>query len=159
MPSQVILRLKCDQYLIRYLETLYGDQPIVFPKKSHFSKFLDVFLLQPPLDYVETDHGENTLSILLPYFEDKDVRSYNYLTKKRQEAFINEIRKHFKITYRSEIAKSLVCGLDRQDALAIFIEKYNLSQDTWDFLEKDFQRYLKLRRYHGLSKINKNSSD
>ncbi len=158
MSSKTIVQVNCEPYLIRFLETLYGPQPISFPRKSNFNAILDVFLDKPPFNYSEPDYGEHSLKILLPYFENKDIRSYNYLSPKKQVTFTKEIWKYFKISYRNEIAKYIVLGLDRKDAIELFIEKYNLSQDNWDLLEKDFQRYLNLRAYHKLFRNNKSSS-
>jgi len=158
MASQIIIRIKCEPYLIRFVETLYGPSPISFPKNSNFNTLLDVFLDKPPLDHIEQDYGESTLSIQLPYFDNKDIRSYNYLSAKKQAAFVKELWKFFKITYRGYISKLIVAGLDRQDAIEIFIEKYDLSLDCWDFMEKDFQRYLTLRSMRRLRRTNKSSA-
>lgn len=144
--------------MIRFLETLYGPSPINFPVKSNFNMFLDVFLQKPPLDYQDKDHGENTLLIQLPYFEVKDVRSYYYLSDKAQAKFVEEIYKFFKITFRREISKYIVLGLFRKDSIELFIDKYNLSLDCWDMLEKDYQRYIKLSWKKRLFRKNKNSS-
>ncbi|MEI7723459.1 MAG: hypothetical protein WCK09_00285 [Bacteroidota bacterium] len=158
MASNIIIRVRCEPYLIRFLETLYGGSPISFPKNSNFNAILDVFLDKPPLGHHDPDHGENTLAIQLPYFELKDIRSYNYLTETKQRIFIKEIWKFFKITYRQDIAKCVVMGLDRKDAIELFIEKYDLPLDCWDSLEKDFQRYLKLRSKKRLFKNNISSA-
>ena len=158
MASDTIIRVKCEPYLVKFLETLYGKSPISFPKKSNFNSILDVFLDKPPLDYQEPEYGENTLEIRLPYFENKNVLFNFYLSPTKQRILIKEIWKFFKITFRGEISKHIVLGLDRQDAIQIFIEKYNLSQDCTDSLEKDFQRYVKLRSYHRLFRNKKNSS-
>lgn len=120
--------------------------------------FLDVFLQKPPLDYQEQDFGKNTLIIQLPYFEVKDVRSYYYLSDKAQAKFVEEIYKFFKITFRREISKYIVLGLYRKDSIELFIDKYNLSLDCWDMLEKDYQRYIKLSWKKRLFRKNKNSS-
>lgn len=147
MASQIVISVPCEEYLIRFLEKMYGPSPISFPKKSNFNTLLDVFLDRPPMNHtpVTPEDPGKFLQVELPYFEQKDIRSYNYLTAKMERAFVKEIWKFFKITFRGEIAQLLVLGLDRKDALEIFMEKYNLPQDCWDALEKDFQRYLKLR--------------
>ncbi|MCX6282381.1 MAG: hypothetical protein NTU51_10500 [Bacteroidetes bacterium] len=110
------------------------------------------------MDYQEQDFGENTLIIRLPYFEVKDVRSYYYLSDKAQAKFVEEIYKFFKITFRREISKYIVLGLYRKDSIELFIDKYNLSLDCWDMLEKDYQRYIKLSWKKRLFRKNKNSS-
>ncbi len=158
MASQTIIRVSCEPYLIKFLETLYGPSPIVFPKNSNFNTILDVFLDKPPIDYKEPERTEKMLEIRLPYFENKNVLFNYYLSPTKQRILIKELWKFFKITFRSEISKHIVLGLDRQDAIQIFIEKYDLSQDNCDFLEKDFQRYVKLRSYHRLFRSKKNTS-
>jgi hypothetical protein len=158
MGSPITIKLKCEPYLVKFLETLYGPSPISFPKNSNFNTMLDVFLDKPPLEFKQPEIGEKVLEIRIPYFENKNVLFNNYLSPTKQRILIKEISKFFKITYRGEISKYIVLGLDRQDAIQIFIEKYNLSQDNSDLLEKDFQRYVKLRSYHRLFRKKKNSS-
>ncbi len=158
MPSPIVIKIKCDLYLVRFLEKLYGPSPISFPAQSNFNMFLDVFLSQPPLNYLEQDHGENTLLVQLPYFENKNVLSYYFLTQKAQQKFVDEIWKFFKITYRSEISKYIMVGLYRKDSIEMFIDKYNLPMDCWDMLEKDYQRYIQLSWKRRLFKKNLNLS-
>ena len=162
MPSPTTIRIICEPYLIKFLEKLYGPAPIQFPKGSNFNTILEVFLDKPPQNYDPTEtffSGPGVLEIRLPYLEHKNVLSYWYLTETKQRVLIKEIWKFFKITFRSEISKHIVLGLDRQDAIQLFIEKYDLDQDVCDMLQKDFQRYVKLRSYHKLGKAKKNSSD
>jgi len=120
---------------------------------------LDLFLEQRPLDYHEAPHyGKNTLKVRLPYFDTKNVDYYNYLSEKKQQVFVKEVWKFFKITFRSFVSQHIVLGLDKKDAIDLFIEKHKLPVDIWDSLEKDFQRYLKLRSKRKLSRKSKNMS-
>jgi hypothetical protein len=147
MPSDLTISVPCPLYLIQFLETLYGKSPVVFPRGSNFNAILDVFLEKQPVNpKAGPSPDENLLIVALPYFEHKDIRSYNYLTHGKEQVFIKELWKFFKITYRAEIAKSICLGLERKDAIELFVEKYNIPLDSWDLLEKDFQRYLKLRQ-------------
>ena len=150
MASNTILKVECDSYLIPFLETLYGKSPITFPKGSNFNSILD---------WIERDWGKNTLLINLRYLEHKNVVSNYYLSPIRQRILTSELKRYFKITFRTELSKLIVMGLNRKDSIELFCEKYNLSQDAWDMLEKDYQRYLKLRSYHKLFRPRKNSSD
>lgn len=158
MPSDIIIGVKCDAYLVRFAVTMYGNLPVNFPKNSHFLNILDVFLEKPPLDFQQPDYGVETLWIRLPYFETKNVVYNNYLSPLKQRIFVKELRKYFKITFRSEVAQHIVNGIEKQDALELFIEKYNLSQDCWDFLQKDFYRYVNLRYKRRLFRNRKKTS-
>ena len=158
MPSDMIIRVKCDPYLVRFAVALYGNMPINFPKNSNFLNILDVFLDKPPMDFKQPDYGKETLWIQLPYFENKNILYNNYLSPLKQRIFVKELNKYFKITFRSEVSKHILNGLEKKDSLALFIEKYNLSQDSWDFLDKDFQRYLTIKRKRRLFRNRKNTS-
>ena len=158
MPSDMIIRVKCDPYLVRFAVALYGNMPINFPKNSNFLNILDVFLDKPPMDFKQPDYGKETLWIQLPYFEDKNVLSNNYLSPLKQRIFVKELNKFFKMTFRAEVSKHIVNGIEKQDSLYLFMEKYNLSQDSWDFLQKDFYRYVNLRHKRRLFRNRKNTS-
>lgn len=159
MPSDLTISVPCPLYLIRFLETLYGKSPVVFPRSSNFNSILDVFLEKQPMEpKLKTVSDFPILIIALPYFEHKDIRSYNFLTSCKEQVLVKEIWKFFKITYRSEITKSLCLGLDRKDAIDLFMDKYDIPQENWDLLEKDFQRYLRLRQNSRFQKKVKSSS-
>jgi hypothetical protein len=159
MASEIIIQIECDPHLIKFFETFFKSSPVVFPRQSNFNNILDVFVDIPPLGYIEPVYPFETLKIELPFFENKDIRSYYYLSEWKRNSFVREINKFFKITYRSEISNFVHLGLDRKDAITLFLEKYNISENSRDLLEKDFQRYLKIRSYRRLLRKNKNSSD
>jgi hypothetical protein len=158
MSSTVIIKVKCEVYLIRFLEKLFGEQPISFPRKHDFNNILDFLLAKPPMGHVETDYGEKTLRIQLPYFEDKDIRSYNYLSAFKQGKLEARIAAYFKVVFHAEINKLLNLGFIRKDAIEIFMDEYNLPIDCLDLLEKDYSRYLTVRWKRRLFRSNKNSS-
>jgi hypothetical protein len=159
MPSDLTICVPCPEYLVKFLEKLYGKSPVAFPRNSNFNAILDVFLeKQPPNSKPISSLETSSLVIRLPYFDHKDVRSYNFLSPTKENILIKEIWKFFKITFRSEISKSLCLGLDRKDAITLFMEKYDLPEDGRDLLEKDFQRYLRLRQISQLKKFRKSSS-
>ncbi len=161
MSSPVVLKVKCEVFLIRFLEKLYGPQPIAFPKKHDFNNTLDFLLSLRPLDYKEPDYEEKTLSILLPYFETKDVRSYNYLSDFKQRKFEKRIGLYFKIHFHTDMNKLINLGYKKKDALEIFMDEYNLPVDCQDMIEKDYSRYIttRWRMKKKLFRTNINSSD
>jgi len=158
--SSPIIKVKCETYLIRFLESLYGPSPIKFPKASNFVAILDYCLDIPPLDWKEPDYGDESLAIQLPFFETKNVLSYYYLSDPNQMFLRDQFYMFFKITFRSEISKILVMQIKKQrkDAIECFMRKHNLPMSCWDLLEKDYQRYIRLGWKKRLFKNNKNLS-
>jgi hypothetical protein len=144
--SLQIIKIKCEVYLIRFLESVYGAQPIKFPKGSNFNNILSYNLGFTPPDNKDTGYGEETLLVEIPYFENKDPRVYNYLSPKKQEIFRDEVYCLFKMTFRTDITKILLMQFKRQKkrALEMFIEKYNIPLDCWDMLDKDYSRHIQL---------------
>ena len=151
--SEVIIKVQCDHYLVKFLEAYFNSSPVRFPRNNNFRNFLEIFLDFPPLDHRESDYGRNTLTVELPFFEDKDPRSYNFLNPIRQRIFVDHIWMFFKITFRSEINKYRLTGIGRNDAISLFMDKYNIPDECWESLLKDYSRYL---QNHSKKKYRKN---
>jgi hypothetical protein len=158
MSSPVIVTVKCQVYLIRFLEKLYGDQPISFPRRHEFNSMLDFFLSIPPSPFVEPDYGEMSLRIALPFFENKDIRSYNYLSDLKQQKFEKRINEFFKIHFHSSMDKHINLGFVRKDSIELFMDEYNLPADCIDLLDKDYARYVTIRWKRRLFRNKKNSA-
>ena len=161
--SDQILTIRTKPYLIRFLETTYGPQPIKFPK-SNFNDIILYYVDFPPLDYKVPDYGDETLKIEIPYCEFKNIKSYNYLNPERQDFFNDEIYMFFRLTYRKEISKLLMMQSNKKDpvrkkkAIEMFMEKYNISMDSWDMLDQDYKRHIKLTWKTHRLRLNRNMS-
>jgi hypothetical protein len=149
MPSDVIIKIECPLYLRKFLEKLYGEMPIVFPRNDDLSITLDHLLDRPPKDYNEDSNYEGMLLIQLNFFEDKDVRKNWYLPEKSKRLFIQRINRYFKLKFRDDVNKSRLCGFERKAAINIFIDKFELNddKDIYDLLEKDYRRYYEFKYY------------
>jgi hypothetical protein len=147
MPSDVIIKMKCPAYLIHFLEKLYGDMPIVFPRNDDLSNTLDHLLDRPPKDYQEDSNYDGMLLIQLNYFEDKDVRKNWYLPERSQIYFIQRVNRYFKLKFRDDVNKSRLYGYERKQSIEIFIDKFELNDDCgiYDLLEKDYRRYYEFK--------------
>jgi len=150
MPSNITINIECPTYLISFFESLYGKQPIALPKKENWSAFLRVNLHRVPDDFKLEYYGENNLAILLPYFEDFNVNHKFCLSKLKQGVFADTLEASFLITFRRQIDKTLKLNLDitKKDCIYMFIEDYNLSENCYDMLIRNYSRYRKTQRMH-----------
>jgi len=138
------------------MESLYGTQPIIFPRKDNFSLLLNYLLEKRPDNYTINNYGDNNLSIQLPYFEDKNVLYNYYLTPVKEQVMLNKIDELFKITFRTEMNQCLQYGLTKIDAIHVFMDKYRLPEDSVEMLVKDYHRFLKnvrLKKFYKDRKI------
>jgi len=156
MPSPISITVRCAPHLVRFMEKLYGPQPITFPRKDIFSLLLNFLIEREPDNVSNYEPGAETLEILLPYFEDKNVL-YNYnLSALKESIFVAKIDERFRLAFNDEMNKSTLVGINKIDSVHLFMEKYNLSEDCVDMLLKSYQRYIKLKRWHNSKKRQKN---
>jgi hypothetical protein len=156
MASDIIVKLECKRrYLIQFLEGIYGPMPIVFTKKHYFASALEILLEIPPHDFRECKSGPGILEIRLPHMEFKNENSYYYLSRAKQESFENKIYRHFKVVFHAEITRLLQTGFERNEAIALFMEHYNMDASCEEMLKKDYQRFIDMRRLHKFRKKGK----
>jgi hypothetical protein len=152
------IKVRCRPHLVKFLEHLYGKQPIVFPRKDNFNKILNMMLGDNPEQSKTYNRTDVNLDIQLPYFENKNVL-YNFeLSSVQETKFIQKIEDLFTIVFRDEMDQWRLMGIKGIDALQLFMERYGISQDSIDMLIKDYYRYRKRRNAKDFHNRKKNSS-
>jgi len=133
---------------IAYLNSLYGKQPMTFPKKNVFSRFFLTRLNVPPLDYYPDTVRYGTLEILLPYNIIKDVRTYNYLSLESKEFFRKLVSIEFQLDFQGFCRLKISQGFTRKAATILFMNLYNIQDDDLSFsaFYRDYSRKLHTRR-------------
>jgi len=115
MPSPISITVRCAPHLVRFMEKLYGPQPITFPRKDIFSLLLNFLIEREPDNVSNYEAGAETLEILLPYFEDKNVL-YNYnLSALKESIFVAKIDERFRLAFNDEMNKSTLVGINKID--------------------------------------------
>lgn len=146
MPSPISINIRCPKHLVQFIESIYGKQPISFPRKDHFNSVLNFLLQKEPENFTNFHAGRINLKILLPYFEDKNVL-YNYiLTPCGETIFIKSINETYKMVFRDFMNKLNMIGVSKIDSIYFFLETYTISEDNIDMLLRDYQRYRNTKR-------------
>jgi len=166
MPSQVTLLLKVPKYIKNYLISLYGQEPVFFPKKSDYNAFLLRKLTRPPVnnrpDFFCNLAGSckfeslscdryirnNYLEIAVPYSEFKNIDANNYLGRDPRHILRREIERHFIYDFHNFIREQMREGIERRIATITFMGKHNILEDDLSFsaFYRDFNRMLQKRR-------------
>ena len=105
------------------------------------------FNLRMPNSYTqEPDYGEETLLLEIPDFKSYDVNKYCSFSERVQEIFREQIRSHFSLTFETEMTHILLMQVRRRrkHAIELWMIKYNIQEESWDMLQKKFQRFLPL---------------
>lgn len=157
-----------EPHLKAFLLSSYRQEPpLFFPKKDKLNDLLQLLLSKPPKDYKPVAREGDHLEVILPYFENLNIMSYHYLSPANQKIFARRIRKIFWITFEDFMDECFRNDLRRNDAIYLFIEKYNLPVDSRieDMLRKElyrskiiFRKYPK-RGYRKTKKCENISSD
>jgi hypothetical protein len=143
--SQISVNIQCHVAVVAYIQSVYGKQPVSFPKKDRFNTMLAFSVIKSPPDYAgEPDYGKETLKVNLPYMEDKNVLTWNYVP----EVAKKEIAKAMKALMYSEFhlhmdkAKSKDIDFNVHSAVYLFMEKYNIPPVAFDMFLQVRKRYL-----------------
>lgn len=142
------VKIKCAPYLIQFMNAIFGPMPIAFPKNHVLNYTLRHLLDRPPRTHKETNDYENYLEIQLPYSDETNVIYNFYLSDTSKRILENRIEREFRRTFRDDINASRLSGINRKDAIGLFIDKYELNPDVTDMLEKDYQRNSNLKYWH-----------
>jgi len=158
MPSPLTISIRIQPHLVNFLESLFGSQPISFPRKNNFNRILNKFMEKEPATSSNYIRSDTNLEIQLPYFEDKNVL-YNFnLSAIQESVLVDKIENTFKLTFRDEMDQYRLLEIKTFKAIQLFMEKYSINQDSYDMLIKDYQRYRNSRYVLDHRKIKKISS-
>ena len=131
--------------------------PVEPIRGSYESLVLQQWLTKQPAAIPEPIPEDANLAIEIPYFKDKDPRTYNYLTKTAKTHLAKAIANAFRIQLWEELHQFDV-KLNRQDeTIYIFMENHGLSiNDTnWNAIAKIYQR---CRAVYSVKKFRKNAT-
>jgi len=150
MKKRITVKIKMDQYLVDFMYAVFqpGEthEPLFIPKRHKLNKLLSFLLVKPPEDYNPFEKmSEPYLELIIPYFEKFNINTYNYLSRKSQRTFAKKVMDVFDIAFFEFVEPLIIDGIDKIDAVNLFIEKYN-QPDTLRFQErltKKLQRSLK----------------
>ncbi len=96
---------------------------------------------QNVLEYFKnsTQNSAKGISIILPFNDRKDVRSYNYLSVKSKKVFRKEVRMDFNFEFSRYLFHNLKQGKSRLDIVKAFMVRYNLDEE--DIKTETLYRY------------------
>lgn len=159
MPSDLTVNINFPKTkLIIFAQAIYGDQPLIIPRKDNLNRLINFLLRPPPKDWIPEHYGEFNLAVQLPYYEDKNVMVHYYLSEAAQRTVASRFDDMFNLEFRRHVDKLLLLGVTNQlDAIYSFMEAYQLPEDIISDLLKDYQRYRTMLRVrlHRKNLINK----
>lgn len=138
-----------EPYLKAFLLSCYNQQePVFFPKRDQLNDMLQLLLARPPKDLKSVPPDPDQLEVVIPYFENLNIMSYHYLSPNNQQVFARRVKQIFRVTYLDFMDECFRHEMRRNDAIYLFIEKYNIPLDTRieDMLRKELYRSKRIFR-------------
>lgn len=151
MASPILVTLKLDPFYQRFLRSYYNcEEPVMeFPCREDFNILLAHLVGKTPKiksgeKLEKKDFGEYTFIVALPYIEHKDVFYYNHFSERSLQIFQTKVYDFFKMIFHGDLNHSVHnLGIPKNDAIRLFMEKYNLLVDDEDRIKKGYYRYEK----------------
>lgn len=140
-----------EQHLVDFLYAVYQpnqkNEPLFIIKRDRLNKLLSLLLSKPPPEYNPFKKTkEPYLELILPYFEKLNINTYYYLSHRSQRIFAKQVSTIFDVQFFNFIDDCMIEGLDKIEAINLFIEKYTLPDhlNFQDRLLKKIQRSEKI---------------
>lgn len=146
MSSGIYVSVEIKSYVKRYFECRYGS-PVKFPRRSDYNRLLEKLISKRPRQVRVSPGGAFSMSIELPFFESKNISSYNYLSKNAE--------KKLKAYLYNDFCTELYCVVQKlqlkektecRTAIEMFIEKYGIDVSAFETLAKIIYRSKKFRQ-------------
>lgn len=140
--SGIFIYIKLEPLLAQWVMNEQGGNPIHFGRKSTEHNILETFLMRLPYGTTPNLPGENKVPIELPHLKHKDVRVYNYLPRKAQNALKRCIRNRFVIDLWQDLHQFGYIGKRKQDLIYAWMESHGITATETNFfaLQKIYQR-------------------
>jgi len=157
MPSILItVDIEIKPYLKKFLlsKSTNKIEPIRLPRKHNYNILLwrlvtnynnllniPVADKQNVINYFKESaiNKKQGVSIILPFSDRKDVRSYNYLSIKSKKSFRNEVRLDFNFEFARDLFRGLKSRKQRLNIVNEFKQKHNITED--DLKSESLYRY------------------
>lgn len=140
-----------EPYLKEFLLSVHRqDPPVFFPKRDRLNDLLQLLLTKPPKDLKIFPREECYLEVIVPYFENLNILSYNYLSPSAEKLFAKKVKQMFNVTFIDFMEECFRNDLGKTDSIYLFLEKYNITADSQieDMLRKTLYRSKRiLRKY------------
>ena len=144
------VHIRMKPFLKAFVVSVYGPQPVFFPKRDKLNDLLQLLLAKPPSSIKPIKPAERSgyLEVILPYFENLNINVYNHLSENSQAAFEKRIKSRFWVTFEDFMDEAFRHGLQKNDAITLFMEKYDLPFDSYieDMLRKAIYRSRRIQQ-------------
>jgi hypothetical protein len=148
MKDRITVKIQMEPHLKAFLISVYRQDPVFFPKKDKLNDLLLLLLAKQPRDLIPKDPQGPHLEIILPYFENLNIMTYNYLSEQSRRTFLRRVRMIFWCTFEDFMDECFRNDMGRTESIGLFIEKYNLPLDDKieDTLRKQIYRSKRIFR-------------
>ena len=145
MSSGVICHIELDTKLQQFLKSYFNQTGILFkfPRKDEFDlgrKFKRL-LSPPPENFIKYKKTDRTFDVELPYDDEKPPLYNFYITPRSQAVFSKKVRAAFGEVFRGEMMKYYSEGFEYKECVGIFMEAFEISDNHYETLLKDYQRW------------------
>lgn len=147
--DRLTVKIQMEPLLKAFILSAYNrEQQILFPKKDKLNHILKLLLKKTPPGHHPKSTKDGFLEIIIPYYEDLNILSYNYMPPNDQIIFGQFVKMKFWSTFEDFMDDCYIKGIKQKDSIHLFMEKYNISVDLniEERLKKELYRSKKIFR-------------
>lgn len=142
LKNRITVHVKLKPHLKDFLISTRGPEPIFLPKTDKLRGLLYEMLKPRRKDQKPSKKNENTVEIIIPYFEHLNISTHNYLSPAKQKAIEELLELRFWYQFEKDMLTWYSYNINVSTSIAMFIEEYNLpyTSQMEDMLRKAFYR-------------------
>lgn len=146
--SEITVLCKLKPHLRNYIEAKMGSgiasgEPIEITTRNYLGKTVKTLLSKTPKIPLYPNK-EESLVFKLPYFSDKNILSYNYLSVNSQKIIQRAVQDVFFLELYALVSKATrKKKYTQKEAINFFMETYELYDHiTFDALKRSYYRFI-----------------
>lgn len=140
--SDICIYLKMEPYLSEWVYCHFGN-PVKLLKEGIESNLMKRMLSEIPEGARPDTEKDGNVKVVIPYYKEKDPRTFNYLSPRAKNALVESFENLFKINLFSELGTLDNIKCNKTTVIYSYCEKHKISEEHWETIR---QKYYRIRK-------------
>lgn len=140
--SDYLVHINVPKYVADFVNFHFGN-PVQLDKYSIESRILKTYLAKQPDLCALDDPTAFNLHIRIPYFKEKDPRTYFYLSPSSKKVLAAVLENLFEINMWIELLPTLKTNVATSDVVYAYLERHGIDFEQHEAVRQKFYRLRK----------------
>ena len=140
--SDYLVHINVPKYVADFITHHFGS-PVELDKYSVVSRILKTYLTKLPDNCALDNPTDFNLHIRLPFFKEKDPRTYFYLSPASKKVLAVALENLFEINMWAELLPTLKTKVNTSEVIYAYLERHGIDDEQHEAVRQKFYRLRK----------------